>query len=585
MPAENKESGDERRYLWLYDTLRNSQGVLRDILLVSLFVNLLALAAPVFVLQVYDRVVFHAGLTTLTGLVIGMVLAIGFDYVMRRARSQIFQSLAVNLDVNVGRSLFEKITGLPLRVLESRPASYWQSLFRDVEQVRNALSGPTAALAVDLPFALLFFILVLVIAWPVAWVLAAFLPLFLVLAWRSGQNMRQTAAAERETSASREDLLSELIAGRLTVKALALSETMRSRWEARHAATIARSQDRGKATDSHQSLAHAMTVGATVAMTSVGALAILEQEMTIGALIAANMLGGRMVAPMAQLVSQWRGLTQLRQAVLRLDKVFSQESERSEAAMALSDPQGQIHLERMAFSYSSDGPPVLEGVDGRIGPNGLHAVVGRNGCGKSTLLKIIAGLYRPREGRVLLDEGDINQFTRSDVARWVGYLPQECTLFAGTIRDNIALADPEADDGAIVAAAEKAALHQYVLDLPDGYATEIGEGGGRLSRGQRQRIALARGFLGSPAVLLLDEPTSNLDNDAERQLAQVIRTMARTTTVLVVTHSPAVLAICDTILFLDGGRVALAGPAKQVLAQLQPRLPAAAQQKKSGRRA
>jgi ATP-binding cassette subfamily C protein LapB len=571
MPVTTEEVRDAPKRAWLRDALSGARGALRDALLVSLFVNLLALAAPVFVLQVYDRVVFHAGLSTLQGLVIGMAVAILFDYVLRQARSRIFQSVAVRLDVAVGRSLYEKILGLPLRVLESRPAAYWQALFRDAEVVRNALAGPSAALLTDLPFAVLFLILIFVLATPVAWVFVLLLPLFVLLAWRSGKAMRESAARERESTLSRDALLSELVAARATVKALALGDALRPRWEDRHAAAIELSRDRGQATDGHQVLANALTLLTTVAVTAVGALAILDQSMTIGALIAANMLGSRLIAPFTQLVGQWRMLSTLRQAVARLDAVFALDHERTETAVSLGRPKGLVRLETVKFAYDGRGAPVLDGIDGRIGPGGLHAVIGRNGCGKSTLLKLIAGLYRPQDGRVLLDDADLNQFTRRELAGRIAYLPQECMLFTGTIRDNIAIAEPTATDEQVIAAAERALVHQWIIDQPDGYATPIGEAGGRMSGGLRQRIALARTFLGSPPVLLLDEPTGDLDNDAERDLAHTLRDMARDSTIIAVTHSPALLGVCDSILVLEAGRVAMAGPVGEVMKRLQRR--------------
>ncbi|MGH8722696.1 MAG: peptidase domain-containing ABC transporter, partial [Burkholderiales bacterium] len=349
------------------------------------------------------------------------------------------------------------------------------------------------------------------------------------------------------------------------MKALALGDALKPRWEDRHAAAIELSRERGQATDGHQVLANAMTLMTTVAITSVGALAILDQRMTIGSLIAANMLGIRLIAPFTQLVGQWRVLTQFRQSVARLDAVFALEHERKEMAVNLGRPKGHIRLDAVKFAYDGRGAPVLEGIDGRIGPGGLHGVIGRNGSGKTTLLKLIAGLYAPQDGRVLLDEADIKQFTRRDLAKWVAYLPQECTLFAGSIRDNIAIADPGATDEQVIEAAERARVHQYIIDQPDGYATAIGEAGLQLSGGLRQRLALARAFLGAPPVLLLDEPTGNLDNDAERDLARVLREMARDSTIVAVTHSPALLNACDSILVLDGGRVAMAGPVREVM--------------------
>ncbi len=555
---------------WLRYALRESRGAFRDLALISLFINLLVLSIPVFVLQVYDRVVFQSGMTTLQGLVIGMGIVIGFDFILRQARSRVFQGVALRVDAAVGRALYNKVVSLPLRMLESRPTTFWQAVFRDVDAIRNAVSGPSAALMLDLPFAVLFFVVILVIAPPVAWVLLVFVPLFMILAWRSGRVMRKAASDERESAMSREGLLSELISGRATVKSLALGETVGPRWEDRHAQAIEVAQQRGEAGDGYHNLGYIMTMSTTVIVTTVGALAILEQQMTIGSLIAANMLSARLVGPMSQLVSQWRMFMQFRESAKRLDEVFAMASERTEAGIELPRPKGTVRLEKVTFQYKAEGQPIIDGIDGAIGPGGLHGIIGANGSGKTTLLKLIRGIYSAASGRVLLDEADISQFTQRQLADWIGYLPQECTLFAGTIRENIAIAHPDADDAAIVAAAEQANAHQYIVDLPDGYDTPLTEGGHGLSTGQRQRIAIARAFMSQPPVLLLDEPSSNLDKEAEQGLAATLRDFSRKNTAMVVTHSPVLLAACDSILVLEKGRVIMAGPAGQVLAKLQP---------------
>jgi ABC-type bacteriocin/lantibiotic exporter with double-glycine peptidase domain len=365
-------------------------------------------------------------------------------------------------------------------------------------------------------------------------------------------------------------LLNELIAGRATVKSLALGEAVAPRWEDRHAQAIDVAQQRGEAGDGYHNLGYIMTMSTTVVVTTVGALAILEQQMTIGSLIAANMLGARLVGPMSQLVSQWRMFMQFRESAKRLDEVFAMASERTESGIELSRPKGAVKLEKLFFNYKADGQPVIDGIDGSIGPGGLHGIIGANGSGKTTLLKLIRGIYTPASGRVLLDEADLAQFTQRQLADWIGYLPQECTLFAGSIRDNIAIAHPDADDETVVAAAELAKAHQYVVDLPDGYDTPLTEGGQGLSTGQRQRIAVARAFVSRPPVLLLDEPSSNLDKEAEQGLAETLREYSRENTAMVVTHSPSLLAVCDSILVLEKGRVVMAGPAGQILSKLQP---------------
>ncbi len=553
---------------WLKPFLKPLRPLFTEVLFKSLFVGILGLAAPLFVLQVYDRVVFQAGLSTLQGLVIGMGVAILFDFMLRQARSRVVQRMALQIDTAVAPALFDRLQHLPLRVLESRPASFWQSLFRDVEVVRNTLSGATAILVADLPFVFIFIGLVYIIATPVAWVFVAIVPVFLLLAWRSAASIGAATFTERQASLARDALLGEMMAGRTTIKALALAPAMTPGWEQRHVATIREARSRGAVTDTYTNIGTSLTMLTTIVLTSVGALAILEQEMTIGSLVAANILAGRFVAPLNQLVSTWRNFAGFKQASQRLGEVFALTEERRESALSLHDPQGLVTLEKLRFHFGDENNPIIDNLNLAIGPNGLHGVTGRNGSGKTTLLKLMQGLYAPVEGRVLLDDQDVAQFTRRELARWIGYVPQECFLFAGTIRDNIAIGDPDAEDDVILRAAKRAGVHEFVVGLPDGYATDIGEAGTRLSGGQRQRIAIARALLGEPKVLLLDEPSGNLDRAAEDALKTNLVDLSRDHTVIAVTHSPALLAACHTTLVLEGGRIVLAGKPEDVLPRL-----------------
>lgn len=536
--------------------------------MVSLFVNLLALAVPLFVLQVYDRVVFRAGLNTLYALVAAMVLVVAFDFILRQARARVLQTIALRVDALVGRRLMEKIASLPLGVLERHAAPHWQALFRDVEQVRNALSGGSAVLVCDLPFVILFITLIFVIAKPVAWVIVAVLPLFVLVAWGSGGSMSRGTARERESAALRDAMLAEMIAGRATVKALALDGALRPLWEDRHATAIGHALKRGARADGYANLAAALTIVASVAMTAVGALAILEQQLTIGALIAANMLSGRLIGPLNQLVTNWRTYAAFVQAGRRLGNAFSLGSERTESAIALGRPQGGITIEEITFSYPGGARPVVRGFSLDLPATGLHGLMGPNGSGKSTLLKLIQGLYTPEQGRILIDGADISQYTRREIAGWLGYVPQECVLFAGSIRENIALRHPDADDPAIVQAAEAAGIHAAIIDLADGYASDIGEAGRRLSAGQRQGLVIARALLGRPALLLLDEPSSNLDHRAEKALRRTLIEIAREATVVIATHSMVLLSACDTVSVLERGTLTATGPGSTILRRL-----------------
>ena len=286
--------------LWLKPLIEPLKPLFREVLAVSFVVNILAIAVPVFVLQVYDRVIFHAGLSTLQGLVIGILAVVVFDFILRRTRAKILQAVALRIDVAVSRRLVDKILALPLRSLEGRPASYWQMLFRDAETVRNTLSGPTAVLATDLIFAVLFLGIVAVIALPVFWVLVGVFAVFIGLAWHAGRFVASATDKEKLKVINRDALISELIAARTTVKALALGERMRDMWEERQEGSIVGGLERGSEAERYVYLGQSMTLIASIAMTSIGALAILDQKLTIGGLIAANMLSSRLLGPLNQ---------------------------------------------------------------------------------------------------------------------------------------------------------------------------------------------------------------------------------------------------------------------------------------------
>jgi ATP-binding cassette subfamily C protein LapB len=264
----------------------------------------------------------------------------------------------------------------------------------------------------------------------------------------------------------------------------------------------------------------------------------------------------------------WRIYAGFGDSVGRLGQMFAMPSERQDSTIEMLRPAGRISLENVSYVYAPGMNPVIDKVSVTFQSQCMTALIGRNGSGKTTLLKLIQGLYVPTEGRVLLDGGDVTQFSRSQIAGWIGYVPQECVLFSGSLRDNIAHRNPNARDEDIIAAAKAADAHDFIVDLPDGYGSDIGEAGLRLSAGQRQRIAIARALLGDPPVLLLDEPSSNLDRQSELELRRTLSRLALERTVIIVTHSPVLLSACRDLVALDKGRVAVAGPAADVLPRL-----------------
>ena len=553
---------------WLKALLWPYRSAYQQAIVLSFGINVLGLFASIFSMQVYDRVVGHAAYSTLAALSIGMAIAIAMDHVFRAGRALLLQRVGARIEVGIAHDVLHRMLNLPANVLERRSPGYWQAVYRDVEIVRSTCSGATALLLIDLPFLLLSLILIGFVALPLLPICLVTIACFMALAWRSGQVTRDANETEREVLVSRDTLLAELSATRMHLKAVGAADAVKAQWEAHYARWLNESVARSREADHYREVAHAMTTANSVITTSIGALAILSQYMTMGALIATNILAGRMISPMVQLVSQWRTFGQFKAAKKRLDELFNQPLDRVESSLTLPRPSGVIRLEGVTFTYPGHTKAQLQPLSGEIGPHGLHAIVGHNGSGKTTLLKLIRGLYTPTQGRVLLDGADMHQYSQSELASHMGYLSQEVQLLAMSLRDNIALARPDASDEEIIRAAKRAQAHEFIIDLPDGYGTKVGQGGHRFSAGQAKRIAIAQSLLNDPPVMLLDEPTAELDRDSELRLIKVLKELAVDHTVIVVSHSPLLLSHCQGILVLDKGKLVAAGPGAQLLPKL-----------------
>ena len=539
-----------------------------ELAVLSLVINLLSLAVPVFVLQVYDRVVFHGGLVTLGGLVIGVMIALLFDFVLRQARSRLVQMIALRVDVGLIRALFDKLTNLPLRRLETQSDGDWDRLLRDQETVRDTIAGPATILLVDLPFILLFIGVIWFVAQPIAWLLAALVPVYVAVAAFSSWCVGRSTRREQNSFDQRQLLSVQLVRGRIATKALGLGRALQGAWDASQADLIRQSLHRGSRVDMFTNLSTGLAMATTVTMTAVGALAIVQGQLTIGGLIAANMLAARVVQPLVQLIGFWRTVSRLQEATIRLNDLIAEPTDQEESGLTRERPGGILTLEAVDFGYEVGREPVLRGIDVTFRPGGVHGIIGVNGSGKTTLLKIMQGLYPPDRGRVLLDGADLRQFGRRDLSRWIGYVPQDPFLFAGTVRDNIAKLSEDVDDETVLAAARRANADHFIVDLPDGYRTDVGENGGRFSAGQRQRIALARALVGDPPILLLDEPNAHLDGQAIKSFLSQLRYLSRRRNVVLVTHSQSVLRACDTVLVLVDGAIAAAGPGHEIADRL-----------------
>ncbi|MBE7636619.1 ATP-binding cassette domain-containing protein [Sneathiella sp. P13V-1] len=563
---------------WFKSVIGKARPYLFELVTYSLFVNLFALVIPLFVLQTYNRVVAFGNLTTLQGLVIGVCLALVFDFILRQLRSRILQRAAMRVEIDLADQVMKKFWALPLRVLENRASAYWHGIFRDVDTIRNTIAGPPFLLIVDLPFAVLFIILIFLIAKPIAWIFLSIVPLFVLLALVSSIVMRRSTDIEKESQRKRDGLVADMVGSRGTVKALSLDHGMAPYWEDVQSNTIENAMKRGARQDGFMNAGTIMTLATTVVITSFGAIAIINQELSIGALIAANMLSSRVIGPFSQLVGGWRSFSAYRQSKERLVELMSLPEERQDISIKLEKPEGAIKIEDLTFRYREEGEPVLDNVNATFVPNAIHTIMGPNGGGKSTLIKLLKGLYSPHKGRVMLGDADLQQFTRSQLSNWIGYVPQETVLIGGTIRENIARKRDDIPDEEVIRVAKLAGVHNIILDLPDGYATDVGEAGSALSGGVRQRISIARALINDPPVLILDEPSSNLDRPSEQSLRELLSRLSQNHTIVVVSHSPVLLGATDYLHLLDDRRFVLSGPRESVIAEIEKK---ARQQKES----
>lgn len=559
-----QEAGED----WLRQIVLPYRSAYKQTIGLALAINLMGLFAAIFSLQVYDRVVAHAGYATLFALVTGMLLVIVMDHVFRSGRSVVLQQVGAQIEVAISRQVFHRMVALPAPQLEKLPPSYWQSIYRDVEVVRGVFSGPTAMLIIDLPFVLLSLLTVTLIAWPLLPVALLTITAFVLLAWRSGSVTRDANETEREALVHRDATIAELASARLHLKALAAEEPATQRWDSRYAAWLSESLSRSREADHFREMAHGMTTANSVMVTTIGALLILGQSLTLGALIATNILTGRMVSPLVQLVSQWRVLGQFKSAKKRLDALFAMPLDREADAVSLPDAKGAVRLDRVSFQYPGTEVQQVQSISGQIGPGGLHGVVGPNGSGKTTLLKLLRGLYAPTEGRIFLDDADLTQHSQRYLAKQMAYLAQDAHLLSISVRDNIALGKPDASDQEIVYAAQLAGAHPFLIDSPDGYGTLIGPEGRRFSVGQTKRILIAQALVSNAPVILLDEPTSELDQETELKLVMSLRELAKRKTIVVVSHSPVLLAHCQGLLVMKDGKLIAAGAASTLLPKL-----------------
>lgn len=562
--------GKVRARHWFWSVLLDNRALYRDVLLASLLINLFSLALPLFVMNVYDRVVPNHATSTLWALSIGVAVVLVADLGLRTMRGYFLDLAGKRVDVRISTLLMEQVLG---QRLEHRPqsAGAFAANLRSFETVRDFMTSATLVVMIDIPFALLFLAFIAWIGLPLVIPILIGSVLLLIYAWTVQGRMHELTETTYRAGAQRNATLIESLVGIETIKAHGLEGWMQRKWELT-AGFLA-------ATSHHLRLLAAATLhGAqwivglsNVAMMLIGVYLIHDNALSLGGLIAAYMLASRTLAPIAQtagLMGQYHHATT---AFKALEGIMDKSRERPPGRLFVSRPKvrGRIELKEVAFTYPNQDTPSLRGVTLRIEAGEHVAILGRVGSGKSTLLKLVLGLYQPSGGAILIDDADLRQLDPAEVRHAMGYVQQDVTLFYATLRENIALGAATATDTDILAAARAAGIDTWIGQHPEGLDQRIGERGESLSGGQRQGVAIARALLHDPAILLLDEPTGSMDHASEEGIKQELQRLGAGKTLLLVTHRTSLLDLVDRIIVIDHGKVVADGPKTQVVEALR----------------
>ena len=555
---------------WFWSVIAENRALYRDVLLAAFLTNLFALAMPMFTMNVYDRVVPNQAFDTLAALSVGLLLVLVGDLVLRLLRGYFVDLASSRADVKLSAHIMERVLGMRM---EQRPASAgsFASNLRAFESVRDFIGSATVVAFIDLPFALIFLIVMGWIAWPMLIPLLLGTLVLLLYALVVQGRMHALAETTYRASAQRNATLIEGLVGFETLKAMGAEAPIQRKWE-HSVALLARVGAQLRLLSSSASNGAAF-VQQTVNLVIVilGVWLISERMLTMGGLIACSMLASRALTPISQVAALLVQYHTAATALTSLDEMMKREVERPQDAnfIARGSLQGSIEFRDVSFTYPGQSTPALSHVSFKIRPGETVGILGRIGSGKTTLEKLVLGLYRPTGGAVLIDGIDQRQLDPAELRRHIGYVQQDVMLFYGSLRENITLAHPLADDADVLKAAAIGGIMDLVNAHPKGFDMLVGERGESLSGGQRQGVAIARAVLHDPPILLLDEPTAAMDHSSEAAVKNRLANFARGKTLLVVSHRTSLLEMVERLIVLDAGQVVADGPREQVVAALR----------------
>jgi subfamily B ATP-binding cassette protein HlyB/CyaB len=542
---------------WFFGAVQKYRHLLGEVLVASFFLQIFALITPLFFQVVIDKVLVHRGLSTLEVLAVGLATIAVFEAVLGALRTYLFAHTTNRIDVELGARLFRHLMSLPLAYFQTRRAGDSIARVRELENIRNFLTSSALTLVIDLAFTVVFLgVMVVYSPWLTLIVLSAF-PFYIGISAGATPLFRRRLDEKFQRGAENQAFLVESITGVETLKAMAVEPQMQRRWDEQLAAYVAASFRVLSLGNVASQAIQLVSKLVTVAILFFGAKLVIEGSLTVGELVAFNMLASRVSIPVLRLAQIWQDFHQARLSVERLGDILNSRPEPTigSGRSALPPIRGEIAFEHVDFRYRIDGPEIMHDVSFHVPPGQIVGIVGPSGSGKSTLAKLIQRLYLPEAGRVLVDGVDLATVDVAWLRRQLGVVLQEDMLFNRSVRDNIALADPAMPMEQIIAAASLAGAHEFVLQLPEGYDTLVGERGSSLSGGQRQRIAIARALVTDPRILIFDEATSALDYESERIIQDNMQEICERRTVFVIAHRLSTVRRADRIITIERGRL------------------------------
>ena len=542
---------------WFAGAIAKYRGLLGEVLVASFFLQVFALVSPLFFQVVIDKVLSHRVISTLDVLIVGLVAISIFETILGGLRTYLFSHTTNRIDVELGARLFRHLLALPINYFQTRRAGDSVARVQELENIRNFLTSSALTLVVDLFFTVVFLAVMFVYSPLLTFIVIGSLPVYVAISAGATPFFRRLLDEKFRRGAENQAFLIETTTGVETLKAMAVEPQMQRRWEEQLAGYVAASfrvTNLGNYASQAVQLVNKLVVAATLYF---GAKLVITGSLTVGELVAFNMLAGRVSQPVLRLAQLWQDFHQARLSVERLGDILNTPAETVYNATRTVRPpiSGEVTFEHVSFRYRVDGSQILHDVDFTVPAGQTVGIVGSSGSGKSTLVKLIQRLYVPESGRVLIDGVDLALVDTSWLRRQVGFVLQENVLLNRTVHENIALTDPAMPMEKVIAAAKLAGAHEFILELPEGYDTIVGERGGSLSGGQRQRLAIARALVTDPRILIFDEATSALDYESERIVHDNMAEIARGRTVFIIAHRLSAVRHADRIITIDHGRI------------------------------